>query len=199
MTVSGLKRNKIACTVSPLIGCILVGIVGTVLLFLVGFLDGLFDVSGSHGDLFEYARSTENPWVMGMMGTFSGMIIALFLFFLFYPFALAIWAPVMGRLPHNRVSHLRRYLVRGSVVGALICSMAAALMIHVWIDAMSWDDFTGANRFDFPPLPLTISATVTGAFGGAIVGTLTAWVHYLILRPDLQLGPAYTPTVEVFD
>ena len=202
MRVENLKRNKAACIISPLIGCILVGIVGTILLFVAGLLDGMFGLSGSKYDLFELARSTENAWLMGMMGTFSGMIIALFLFFLFYPFALAVWGPIMGRLPHQRVLSMRPYLIKGAGIGAVLCSLSAALMIHGWVGAtesLNWEDAVVDGAVPFSTVPLTVSAALTGSIAGGIVGTLTAWVHYLILRPDRQFGPDYNPTVEVFD
>lgn len=202
MTGMKLKRNKIAIVVSPLIGCILVGIVGTVCLILTAFFDGIFLFSGEHYDLFERARNTNDSVLMGLIGTFSGMVLALFLFFLFYPFVLAVWAPLLGPLPHKGVSRLQVYAWRGSLVGALYCCLVASVMIHPWVTLMSdpgfMDDPAMASvRFD--RLPLTLSASMTGAACGAAIGMIAGWLHWMILRPDQQLGADKLEAASVFD
>ena len=202
MTARAVKRNRTAIVISPLIGCIFVGILGAMSLLLAVSLDSAFNLSGDYIDLFDRARSTANGWLMGILGTISGMVLALFTFFLFYPFALAIWAPTMGKLPHERIVRLSPYLARGALVGAVICGICAALMINVWVGAtesLNWEDAVAPKYPGFALLPLVISASLTGALAGSTVGVLTAWIHYLILRPDLQFGPERDSTVEVFD
>lgn len=202
MTQTKLKRNKIASVISPLIGCIFVGIFGTMCLIFIAALDGVFNLSGPHADLFERARSTNNAWIMGVMGTISGMVVALFVFFLFYPFALAVWAPTLGRLPHRKIVKLKPYVKRGGLVGAALCGIMAALMIHIWVgatDSLNWEDTVDVDKETFEPIQLTLSALLTGLVAGSVIGIATGWVHFMILRPDRQLGVIQGETISVFD